>query len=273
MLSIATSNSWPVHQLDVKNAFLHGNLSETVYAQQPHGFIDNLWSSFVCLLNKSLYGLKQAPCTWFLRFTSFLHSLGFLASKSDSSLFVYHKGSSTAYLLLYVDDIILMANNTQLLSSIISSLRDEFAMTDLGRLRHFLGIHAHSNQSDLFLSQKQYAIDLLKRANMSECNPCTTPVDTKFKLSAFAGLPVSDPTFYRSLAGGLQYLTHAAGHFLCCAASLLIHACSPRTTLASCQTHVAIHPWYTGLWLAALPIQVFPSRRLFRCELGWLSGY
>jgi hypothetical protein len=115
VLSIATSQEWPIHQLDVKNAFLHGNLVETVFTQQPTGFVSSVHPDYVCQLHKSLYGLKQAPCTWFLCFTSILSKLGFLASKSDSSLFVLHRGHSTAYLLLYVNDIILTTNSSQML--------------------------------------------------------------------------------------------------------------------------------------------------------------
>jgi histone deacetylase 1/2 len=81
VLGIATSRSWPIHQLDVKNAFLHGDLAETVYCTQPAGFVDSANPLNVCKLKKSLYGLKQAPRTWFLRFTAYLHSLGFICSK------------------------------------------------------------------------------------------------------------------------------------------------------------------------------------------------
>jgi hypothetical protein len=115
VLSLATSKGWPIHQLDVKNALLHGNLQETVYCTQPSGFVDSALPSHICRLNKSLYGLKQVPRTWFHRFTSYLVSLGFLASKCDSSLFILHCGDQLAYLLLYVDGIILTANTTTLL--------------------------------------------------------------------------------------------------------------------------------------------------------------
>jgi hypothetical protein len=115
VLSIATSQSWPIHQLDVKNAFLHGELSETVYCTQPAGFVDDAHPTHVCKLKKSLYGLKQAPRTWFLRFTSFLHSLGFVSSRSDSSLFILQTATATAYIVLYVDDIILTASSTEML--------------------------------------------------------------------------------------------------------------------------------------------------------------
>jgi hypothetical protein len=143
-------HSWPIHQLDVKNAFLHGHLQETVYCEQPSGFLDSSHPAHVCRLQKSLYGLKQAPRAWFHRFTLFIASLGFSASKSDSSLFILHRGTSIAYLLLYVDDIILTANTTSLLNSIIRSLHAEFSMSDLGDIHHFLGINVHRTHDGLF---------------------------------------------------------------------------------------------------------------------------
>ena len=99
VLSIAASRAWPIHQLDVKNAFLHGHLAETVYCQQPPGFVDPAAPDHVCLLQKSLYGLKQAPRAWYQRFASYIRQLGFVASVSDTSLFVYKEGPSIAYLL------------------------------------------------------------------------------------------------------------------------------------------------------------------------------
>ncbi|XP_022014710.2 uncharacterized mitochondrial protein AtMg00810-like [Helianthus annuus] len=112
-----------------------------------------------------------------------------------------------AYLLLYVDDIILTASSDTLLTNIIQLLSREFAMTDLGTLHHFLGISVKRDAQGLFLSQSQYARDILHRANMTDCKPCTTPVDIASKLSAADGNLLSDGSLYRSLAGALQYLT------------------------------------------------------------------
>jgi hypothetical protein len=207
VLSIACMHSWPIHQLDVKNAFLHCHLQETVYCEQPSGFLDSSHPAHVCRLQKSLYGFKQAPRAWFHRFTSFIASIGFSASKSDSSLFILHRGTSIAYLLLYVDDIILTANTTSLLHSIICSLHAEFSMSDLGDIHHFLGINVHRTHDGLFLSQQQYALEILERAKMLNYNPISTPIDTTSKLSASHGSSFSDPSLYRSLADALQYLT------------------------------------------------------------------
>ncbi|XP_019056430.1 PREDICTED: uncharacterized protein LOC109116087 [Tarenaya hassleriana] len=118
-----------------------------------------------------------------------------------------HKPDGMAFLLLYVDDIILTASSPALLQRIIQSLNGEFTMTDLGKLHYFLGVQATDNKEGLFLCQTQYAVDILHRANMEMCSPCLTPADTKSKLSAEVGEPVADPTLYRSLAGALQYLT------------------------------------------------------------------
>ena len=123
VLSLALSRQWPIHQLDVKNAFLHGTLTETVYCMQPSGFEDPTHSDVVCRLNKSLYGLKQVPRAWYSRFATHLLSLGFVEAKSDTSLFVYWRGSDTTYLLLYVDDIVLTASSSEFLRRIISALQ------------------------------------------------------------------------------------------------------------------------------------------------------
>ncbi|KAK9070021.1 hypothetical protein SSX86_010420 [Deinandra increscens subsp. villosa] len=175
--------------------------------QQPPGFYDQQFPDYVCRLKRSLYGLKQAPRAWYTRFSSFLLAKGFRSSVSDSSLFVYRHGGHTAYLLLYVDDIVLTASDSSFLRSIILQLSAEFAMTDLGPLHHFLGITVTRDASGLFLSQSQYARDILARASMSACKPSATPVDTSSKLSATDGPLFSDDTLYRSLAGALQYLT------------------------------------------------------------------
>ena len=111
VLTLALSRSWPIHQLDVKNAFLHGTLNETVYCVQPTRFVDSAKPNHVCRLNKSLYGLKQAPRAWHSRFASHITSLGFVEAKSDTSLFIYCKGVDMAFLLLYVDDIVLTASS------------------------------------------------------------------------------------------------------------------------------------------------------------------
>ena len=228
VLTIAHSRNWPIHQLDVKNAFLHGTLSETVYCSQPTGFANSALPQHVCRLNKSLYGLKQAPRAWYSRFATFLLSLGFTEARSDTSLFVYHRGPETVFLLLYVDDIVLTASSQQLLRRIIDALMKEFAMKDLGPLHHFLGMAVQRQGDSLFLSQRQYALDILARHGMSDCKPCSTPVDTCAKVSADDGPSIADPTDYRSLVGALQYLTFTRPDIAYAVQQVCLHMHDPR---------------------------------------------
>jgi hypothetical protein len=122
VLATAVSHNWSIQQLDVKNGFLHGTLTEIVYCCQPTGFVDPAHLDLICHLRKSLYGLKQAPRAWYSLFVSYLTTLGFIEAKSDTSLFIFHRGLDTVYLLLYVDDIILTASSTKLLRHTISAL-------------------------------------------------------------------------------------------------------------------------------------------------------
>jgi hypothetical protein len=207
VLAIAVSHDWPIQQLDVKNAFLHDTLFEIVFCCQPTSFTDPAHPDLVCHLRKSLYGLKQAPRDWYSRFATYLTTLGFIEAKSDTSLFIFRHGSDTVYLLLYVDDIILTASGTELLHRTISTLQREFTMKDLGPLHHFLGITVERRPNGLSFHQRTYTLDILKRAVMADCKPCTTLVDLQTKLVGDSGPPVEDASQFRSIVGALQYLT------------------------------------------------------------------
>ncbi|XP_071739987.1 uncharacterized mitochondrial protein AtMg00810-like [Rutidosis leptorrhynchoides] len=230
VLSIAVSNHWSIHQLDVKNAFLHGHLSETIYMHQPLGFRDPKYPNHVCLLKRSLYGLKQAPRAWYQRFADFVSTIEFIHSKCDHSLFVYRDGNQTAYLLLYVDDIILVTSSDSLRTSLLALLGKEFAMKDLGKLNSFLGISVSRTKEGLFLTQQAYAKDIIARAGMLHCNPSATPVDTLGKQSATLGVPYSKPTLYRSLASALQYLTFTRPDISYAVQQICLHMHAPYTS-------------------------------------------
>ncbi|GJW49978.1 ribonuclease H-like domain-containing protein [Tanacetum coccineum] len=154
---------------------------------------------------RSLYGLKQAFRAWFQRFASYITHVGFHHSRCDSSLFIYRHGTNTAYLLLYVDHIVLTASSETLLQQIISSLHQEFSMTDLGSLNYFMGIFVTRDSSGFFLSQRKYVTEILERAGMVSCNSSRTLVDSESKLGD-DGDPIPDMMLYRSLAGSLLLL-------------------------------------------------------------------
>ena len=205
VLDVATKKKWPIKQLDVSNAFLHGELKEPVFMSQPPGFIDPTRPSHVCRLTKALYGLKQAPRAWFNTFSNFLIEFGFTCSKADPSLFTYHKDGKSLVLLLYVDDILLTGSHQPLLTELLQALHKRFAMKDLGPPRYFLGIEIEFYSGGLFLHQQAYAKDILHQAAMSNCNPMPTPLP--LQLDNLNSEPFTEPTYFRSLAGKLQYLT------------------------------------------------------------------
>ncbi|KAM0038591.1 putative RNA-directed DNA polymerase [Helianthus debilis subsp. tardiflorus] len=207
VLSLAVTKQWPLRQLDVQNAFLHGDLKETVYLKQPPGFVDPTKPDHVCLLHKSLYGLKQAPRAWFERLSAALFGLGFKGSKTDPSLFIYSHQGTLLYMLVYVDDIILTGNNNRAIDHVVGSLGQTFAIQDMGQLSYFLGIEVVRSGSDLILSQQKYINELLARANLSKAKPVPSPCTTSASLSLGDSSPFADPVKYRQMVGALQYVT------------------------------------------------------------------
>ena len=265
VLTIIASKNWLAHQLDVSNVFLHGNIQERVYCQQPPGFADPARPNDVCLLSRSLYGLRQAPRAWFQRFVEHALSIGFRQTRTDSSLFVYKRGNAMAYLLLYVDDMILSASSQDLLQHIVRSLQSAFAVKDMGPVSYFLGIDVQRNREGFLLSQSSYALDVLDRAGMSNCKPVATPDETSSKASSSDGVPLSktDASWYRSMAG----------HCICCAASLLAYACSHRVALRTSQAHPSLHQGDFIVRPPAPGVILANNHRVHRRGLGRVSGH
>jgi histone deacetylase 1/2 len=176
---------------------------------QPPRYESLEFPDYVCKLDKAIYGLKQAPRVWYSRLSSKLLNLGFVASKLDTSLFIYKHSGVTLYMLVYVDDIIVTGSCDKTISTLLKELRSEFALKELVDLHFFLGIEVNQTSDGIFLSQEKYALDLLQRVGMKNCKPLPTPLSSSEKLSAFKGEPLTaeDCTRYRSIVGGLQYLT------------------------------------------------------------------
>ena len=177
--------------------------------QQPPGFEDSRYPNHVCKLRKSIYGLKQSPRAWYSRPGTRLHQLGFHSSKADTSLFIFRQGAVVIYMLVYVDDIVIAGSCPRAVDRLLRTLAGSFPIKDLGRLSYFLGIEATYNPGGMVLSQRKYADDLLHRAHMENCKEVSTPMSVTDKLAAGHGTPLDDDDAfrYRSMVGGLQYLT------------------------------------------------------------------
>ncbi|CAM8951451.1 unnamed protein product [Rhodiola kirilowii] len=152
-LVVTASRNWPLYQLDVNNAFLHGSLDEEVYMTLPPGFYKyDKAKGRVCRLHKSLYGLKQASRQWFSKFSKALISYGFKSSLNDYSLFTLHKNQDYVALLVYVDDIILTRTPQLLIDQVKHFIDSKFKIKDLGTLRFYLGIKVARSKSGIFLN-------------------------------------------------------------------------------------------------------------------------
>ncbi|XP_052624739.1 uncharacterized mitochondrial protein AtMg00810-like [Lactuca sativa] len=205
MIAVASVRQWKIFQMDVKNAFLNGDLHEEVYMTPPPGIQHR--PGEVCRLRKALYGLKQAPRAWFEKFSTVITSLGFVQSNHDFALFVRCSSAGRILLSLYVDDMIITGDDHGGIESLKHDLAHRFAMKDLGLLRYFLGIEVAQYKKGYLLSQTKYISNLFTRAGLSDNRNVDTPLETNAQYSPTNGIPLSDPNLYRTIVGSLVYLT------------------------------------------------------------------
>ncbi|CAN6725556.1 unnamed protein product [Malus baccata var. baccata] len=176
LLLLAVNCGWPLYQMDVKNAFLHGELQEKMYMQHPPGYNGHK-DNMVCKLHKAIYGLKQSPRAWYAKHSSILDKAGFV--RRDSAVEI---------------------------EALKRSLHQTFAIKDIGRLNYFLGIEMATPSKWLFLHQHKYVLDLLQEENMLDCKPGITPLDCRLRLN-IEGEAMHDVSYYQRLVGKLIYLT------------------------------------------------------------------
>ncbi|WVZ82884.1 hypothetical protein U9M48_030092, partial [Paspalum notatum var. saurae] len=175
LLAMASGREWSISQLDVKNAFLNGELREEVYMQPPPGY--SVPEGMVCRLRRSLYGFKQAQ-----HFASVVTATGFSASAHDPTLFVHTSSRGRTLLLLYVDDMIITGDDPRFIAFVKARLSEQFLMSDLGPLRYFLGIEVSSTREGFYLSQEKYVQGLLDRASMTDHRTEETPMELNLYL-------------------------------------------------------------------------------------------
>jgi hypothetical protein len=197
---------WSVFQLDVKSAFLHGGLMEDVYVHQPLGYQKGN-NNQVYKLNKSLYGLRQAPRAWYNKIESYFITEGFAKCPHEHTLFV-KQGDKNRILIvsIYVDDLIYTGNDEKLMSEFKNSMKEKFAMTDLGRMKYFLGIEVIQSNQGICFHLHKYSSEILKRFGMEECNKVCSPIVLRTKLVKDESRRAVNPTEYKQMIGCLMYL-------------------------------------------------------------------
>jgi hypothetical protein len=178
LLSIAAYFDYEIWQMDVKTAFLNGNLTEDVYVIQPEGFVNPKDAGKVCKLQRSIYGLKQASRSWNLRLDEVVKGFGFIQNGEEACVYKKESGSSKAFLILYVDDILLIGNDANFLNEIKESLKKSFSMKDLGEAAYILGIKIYRDRSKrlIALSQSTYIDKVLKRFKMENAKKGMLPM-------------------------------------------------------------------------------------------------
>jgi hypothetical protein len=206
-----------VHQMDVSTAFLHGDLTEKVFIQQPEGFHVGILTLCAGCTRHSM-GLSKAPRAWYVTISSYLKTAGFTISDAHPSLFIQCKeGGEDVYLLLYVDDILISSQDLTRVEEVKSLLASKFAVKDLGEARHFLGMQiTFVRESDgtlksVKLSNEKLITDILESFDMLSCRPKATPLDTSWKLQKDSGDPLPKDNRSRELVGGILYLANLLG--------------------------------------------------------------
>lgn len=237
--------------------------------RQLPSFNDSTHPNYVCLLKKSIYSLKQSSRQQSSIFMNFLQQLDFQPSDANPSFFHYHRNSSNAYILLYVDDIIITNNNDTFIQTSVQSLRDKFQLQNLGELHYFLGIQVQPTKLGLFLSQSQYTSNLLSRARMIHYKPVSTLLVIKHWTADIGDSLVMHPHIYRSIVGSLQYLTTTKQNISFTVNLLCQHMHLPRTChniLLKCLLRYIKGTVFHGIFIYQGPLVLTAY-----CDVDWAS--
>ena len=215
LLALAAHQDYEVHQMDVVTAFLNGDLDVDLYMQQPEGFVAAGQERLVCKLRKSIYGLKQAGRAWFEKINAALVRMDFTPLDSDHCVYVRHHGDDVLYIVLYVDDLLLIGSSLAEVKQLKADLSARFEMKDLGEAEYVLGLQITRDRRrrTLSLSQADYIRRLLERYGMSQCNNAPTPIAAGLRLSKH-DCPAEKPAqpllvdgkhTYTSVVGAIMY--------------------------------------------------------------------
>jgi hypothetical protein len=185
LLSIAIAFDLEVEQMDVKTTFLHRDLEEEIYMKQPKGFVVKGKKELVCNIKKSLYGLKKSPRMWYQNFDTYILGLGFVRSRVDQCVYSKKVGNHFIYVVMYVDDMLLVGNNMDAIKEVKSHLSFKFDMKDLGDANFILGLEIKRDRANmkLWLNQRKYVETILQRFNIHGSKPIKVSIPIGVNLS------------------------------------------------------------------------------------------
>ncbi|GJS13699.1 putative ribonuclease H-like domain-containing protein [Tanacetum coccineum] len=206
-LAYASYMGFMVYQMDVKSAFLYGQIEEEVYVCQPPGFEDPDHPDKVYKVVKALYGLHQAPRAWYDTLANYLLCNGFERGKIDQTLFIKRHKGHILLVQIYVDDIIFGSTKKELCDEFEKLMKDKFQMSSMGELTFFLGLQVQQKKKGIFISQDKYVHEILRKFNYSDVKSASTPTDLEKPLVQDGDAADVDEHLYRSMIGSLMYLT------------------------------------------------------------------
>ncbi|KAH9670173.1 hypothetical protein KPL70_016878 [Citrus sinensis] len=206
IITVAALRNLEIHQMDVKTAFLNGDLDEEIHMEQPEGFIAPGQEKKVCKLVKSLYGLKQAPKQWHEKFDHTMITSGFKINECDKCVYVKEIENDYVILCLYVDDMLIVGSDDDMIKSTKNMLKSKFDMKDMGLADVILGIKISRASNGLILSQTHYVDKILRKFTKDDNTMSKTPLDTSIHLSKNRGDGISQVEYAR-IIGSLMYLT------------------------------------------------------------------
>ncbi|GJR92073.1 retrovirus-related pol polyprotein from transposon TNT 1-94 [Tanacetum coccineum] len=200
----AATKNMIIYQMDVKTAFLNGDLQEEVFVSQPEGFEDQENPTHVYRLKKALYGLKQAPRAWYDTLSKFLLANNFFKGAVDPTLFTRKSGKHILLVQIYVDDIIFASTDHNACNIFSKEMSSKFQMSMMGQMSFFLGLQVSQSPGGIFINQAKYALETLKKYGMDLSDPVDTPMVDRLKLDEdLMGIPV-DQTRFRGMVGSLM---------------------------------------------------------------------
>ena len=214
-LAYVAHKKFKVFQMDVKSAFLNGELEEEVFIEQPPGFIDPSFPNHVYRLDKTLYGLKQAPRAWYETLAQFLLENGFTRGTIDKTLFYINKGNDLFLVQIYVDGIIFGSTNDKLCQKFSKLMQFMYQMSMMGELSYFLGLQVKQTNDGIFINQSKYTKNLLKRFNMLESSSATTPMATATKLDQHQGVYGRCYKLQRNYRITVIFNSKSTRHYVC----------------------------------------------------------